>query len=240
MRRILASALAIALAIPHPAGAQIAVECPLCSSVYQQLQDAVTQAKEYATQLLQYKSEFDSYIQLVTAGVQLPMSIFQGIQADIGQVRALANAASMLTGNAGGILSRLQSAEGYANQATMLPGQIGSQFTMWQQTIATANNSLARVVGVQQGQMQSATATMAQIQAHSAGAAGQMQAIQAGNEMAAQTVYALQQVQTTLAAAATAQGNRDIVAAERQAAHDQASLQFFQYQPIATTGSQGF
>ena len=128
MRRIIASALAIALALPHPAGAQIEVDCPTCSSLYQQLQDAVTQAKEYATQLMQYKAEFDSYIQLVTAGVQLPMSIFQGIQSDIGQVRALANAASMLTGNSGSILTRLQSTEGYANQASMLPGQIGNQF----------------------------------------------------------------------------------------------------------------
>jgi len=240
MRRIISSALAISIVLPNPAGAQITVDCPLCSSVYQQLQDAAAQAKSMATQLLQYKSEFDSDLQLVTAGIQLPMSIFSGIQADIGQVRALANAASMLTGNAGSILSRLQSAEGFANQAAMLPGQIGSQFTMWQQTIGTAGNSLARVVGVQQGQMNSATTTLATAQAHSASATGQMQAIQAGNEMAAQTAYAMQQVQTTLVAAAQEQATRDIVAAERQAAHDQAGLQFFQYQPIATTGSQGF
>ena len=124
MRRILASALTIALAIPHPAGAQIAVECDTCASLWQQVQDAATRAKQLATQALQYKSEFDSDLRLVTAGVQLPMSIFQGVEADIGQVRALANAASMLTGNAGSILTRLQSAGAYANQAAALPGQI--------------------------------------------------------------------------------------------------------------------
>src|SRR5271166_6190713 len=187
MRRFASTAFAVALAIPHPAGAQIEVDCPTCASLWQQVQDAASQAKELATQALQYKSEFDSDLRLVTAGVQLPMSIFQGVEADIGQVRALANAASMLTGNAGSILTRLQSAGAYANQAAALPGQIGNQFAMWQQTIGNSANSLARVVGVQQGQMSSATTSLAAIQAHSASAAGQMQAIQAGNELAAQT-----------------------------------------------------
>jgi P-type conjugative transfer protein TrbJ len=202
--------------------------------------DAANQAKALATQALQYKAEFDSNLRLVTAGTELPMSVFQGIQSDIGQVRGLANAGSLLTGNAGSILSRLQSADGYANQASMTPGQISNQYAMWQQTLGNAGNSLGRTLGVQQGQMQAATATMATAQAHSAGAVGQMQAIQAGNEMTAQTVYALQEVQTTLTAAAQDAAARGLVADERQAAHDAAGLEYFGYQPVATTGSQRF
>jgi P-type conjugative transfer protein TrbJ len=235
-RRLFLATITAIPFVPSPASAQWTVICPTCSSLWQQLQDAITTAKAYGTQLLQYKAEFDSYMQLVTAGIQLPISIFQGIQADIATVRGLANAASLLTGNAGSILSRLQSAGGYADQAAMTPSQIGNQFTMWQQTLANVGNSLGRVLGVQQGQLASATATMATAQAHSATAAGQMQAIQAGNEMTAQTVYALQQIQTTLTAAAQEAATRDIVAAERQAAMDANTMAVLQAPQLPLTG----
>jgi len=233
---LILAAVAAAFISPTQTGAMVPVECPLCSSALQQLKDSAVQAKQLGTQALQYKAEFDSYLQLVSAGTQLPQSVFMGIQADIQQVRGLANAASLLTGNSGSILTRLQSAQGYADQAMYTPSQIGNQFSMWQSTLAQANNSLGRVLGVQQGQMQSATAVMATAQAQSAGAVGQLQAIQAGNSMAAQTVYSLQQVQTTLTAAAQEQATRDIIAADRQRAENAQYQAFMAPPPPSATG----
>jgi P-type conjugative transfer protein TrbJ len=122
----------------------------------------------------------------------------------------------------------------------MTPQQIGQQFGMWQTTLGNASNSLARTLGVQQGQEQNYAALQAAMQVHSQTAVGQMQAIQAGNELAGLANTQLQQIQTTLTVYAQDQTNRGLVADDRQAAHDAADLQFFQYQPIATTGSQGF
>src|SRR5208282_863084 len=114
MRCVLAASLAAALAVPHPAGAQVEVICPTCTSLAEQLISDAKQAQQYLAQLQQLRAELQSYEQMVTQGLALPMSIWTGVQADIGQVRNLANAASMLTGNSGSILTRLQSAGAYA------------------------------------------------------------------------------------------------------------------------------
>jgi len=47
----------------------------------------------------------------------LPQQLWGQVQSDIMQVRNLSNPASLLSGNAGSILTRLQSASAYANQA---------------------------------------------------------------------------------------------------------------------------
>src|SRR5271166_321386 len=226
MRRLLAS-FAIFVTAHHPAPAQIPVT---------DITAIAKQAQQYLTQLQQLQTELNSYKQMITQGLALPMSIWTSVQADIGQVRNLANAASMLTGNSGSILTRLQSAGAYANQVSSLPQNIGAQFTMWQQTIGNAGNSLARTLGVQQGQESNYTALQAAIQAHSSSAAGQMQAIQSGNEALGLINTQLQQVQTTLVAAAQEQATRDIVAADREAVADAADLRILQYTPLPTTG----
>lgn len=242
MRRLLLTgiaALPFVLARPQPASALI-VECANCADLVDQATEIAKQIQQYATQVLQYQNELSQYANMVQNTVALPTQLFSQVQGDIMQVRNLANAASLLTGNAGSIMSRLQSAQGYASQASFLPQNIGSQFTMWQQTIGNANNAFARTLGVQQGQEQNNAALQAAIQGHSQSATGQMQAIQAGNELAALTSTQLNQIQTTLTAAYSAQQTRDIVTADQQAAQNQALLNFTQYRPLPTTGAQGF
>lgn len=243
MRRLLlasaAALLAGSFATANRCGAVI-VECANCADLTDQLSSIATQVQQKLTAAAQLRTELDSYAQMVTSGLTLPQSIWSNVQGDIMQVRSLANAASLLTGNSGSILTRLQGAQGYAGQASTLPANIGAQFTMWQQTMGNASSSLGRTLGVQQGQEAGATALQAAIQVHSQTAAGQMQAIQAGNELAALTNTQLQQVQTTLVAAAQEAATRDELAADRQASEDAAMLRFSQYQPVPTTGSQGF
>jgi P-type conjugative transfer protein TrbJ len=226
-------------AIPK-AVAQVVVACPTCSSIAEQLVSDAKQAQQYLTQVSQLETELRQYANMVTNTVSLPMQVFAGVQSDIMQIRNLTNAASLLTGNSGSILTRLETAGAYANQASLLPSNIGNQFTIWQQTLGNAGTSLGRTLGVQQGQEQSYTALQAAIQAHSQTAAGQMQAIQAGTEMAALTNTQLQQIQTTLVSAAQEAATRDEINADRRASQDAAVLQFSQYQAVPTTGSQGF
>jgi P-type conjugative transfer protein TrbJ len=228
------------LLIQAPAADALIVECANCSTIQEELVSDAKQAQQYVTQLQQYQTQLQQYANMVQNTVALPQSIWTQVQSDIMQVRNLTNAASLLTGNSGSILTRLQSAQGYANQASFLPQNIGSQFTMWQQTMGNASNSLGRTLGVQQGQEQNYTALQAAINQHSQSATGQMQAIQAGNELASLTSTQLNQIQTTLTAAAQEQATRDDVLADRQAAEDAATLQFSQYQAVPTTGSQGF
>ena len=85
---------------------------------------------------------------------------------------------------------------------------------------------LGRTLGLQQSQSASDAALLAAIQAHSRSAQGQMQALQAGNELASITAQQLMQLRQTVAAQAQLQGGWIAVQAERQAAEDAALRQF--------------
>ena len=226
--------LAILFLVPVSAHAQIAVTDG--GSLLQQIKAFKQMTDSYITQLAQLKAELSMYANLVTNTLALPQAVWAQVQGDIMQVRNLANAASLLTGNSGSILARLNSANGYLQQASLLPTNIGQQFAMWQTTQANATLQLGRTLGVQQGQEQNYTALQAAIQAHSQTAAGQMQAIQAGNELAGLTNTQLQQIQTTLTAMAQQTAARDTVADERQALGDAYATQFFSQPAPPLTG----
>lgn len=238
MRSLLAgiAALPFLMIQPSRSNAQVVTVCPTCASIAEQLISDAKQAQQYLTQTASLRTELNSYAQLVTSGVTLPQSIWANVQGDIMQIRSIANAASLLTGNAGGIVNRLNSANGYLNQASSLPSNVGAQFSMYQTTLGNANLQLGRTLGVQQGQEQNATALQVAIQSHSQTAAGQMQAIQAGNEMAGLTNYNLQQIHTTMIAAAEEVAIRDTIAAERDAIADAYTVQFFAPPDLPLTG----
>ena len=110
------SALA-SVVTPRPAQAQWAVTCVNCSTTWTQLLEYAKEAQSLATQLQQYETQLQQYANMVTNTVALPQEVWGTVQSDIMQVQALSNAASLLSGNAGSIITRLQSASAYANQA---------------------------------------------------------------------------------------------------------------------------
>jgi len=237
MKRLL---LVFALLLTPLRSEAVIVECANCSQWQEQLLSDARQAQQYATQLQQKATQLQSLQAQLTNMTALPMSLWSQVQGDIMQVRNLANASSLLTGNSGSIIARLQSAQGYANQASFLPENIGDQFRMWQNTLGNASNSLGRTLGVQQGQEQNYAALQAAINQHSQSAVGQMQAIQAGNELASLTSTQLNQMQVTLTAIGQNQATHNIVADDRQAAEDAAMQKLVAVTPVQTTGYKGY
>jgi len=222
---------------PRPAAAQWSVFCTNCSSEFSELAGLAKQAQQLGTQLMQYQTQLQQYANMVTNTVALPQQMWGTVQSDIMQVRALSDAASLLSGNAGSIVSRLQSASGYASQAASL-GNIAGQLTTWQQTIGNNVNALGRTLGLQQGQQGSTTSLLTTLQDHAQSAQGQMQAIQAGNELAHANAVQLAQIQATLSATAQMQATGMAVDADRRASQDAAMLHFAQPSSIATSGYQ--
>jgi P-type conjugative transfer protein TrbJ len=219
----------------HPAEAQLAVVCPLCSSWVTQLVQDAREAQSYATQLQQYQTQLSQYSNMVQNTVALPYQVWGSAQADIMQVRALSNASAMLGGSSGSMLARLNSATGYANQVGSL-ANMPNQILGWQQAFSANTSALGRTLGLQQSQQQNNAAVLAQLQAHSTSAQGQMQALQAGNELAGATVSQLMQVQATISASAQYAAERDTALADRQALGDAAAQQFLLATPPPTTG----
>ena len=238
-RLVFGAALAVLVGISAspPVTAQWVVTCTNCATMWTQLLQYAKDAQSLSTQLQQYQTQLQQYTNMITNTVALPQQIWGTVQSDIMQVQALSNAASLLSGNSGSIIARLQSASAYANQAASL-GNIAGQFLMWQQTIGNNLNTLGQTLGLQQSQQQSQAAILQALQQHSQTAQGQMQAIQAGNELAGASAAQLAQIHTTLIATAQMQATGMAVSADRQAAEDAAMQHFAQPPSIATTGYQ--
>jgi type IV secretion system protein TrbJ len=235
-RRALASGLSLAavigVAAPRPAHAQLATVCVNCSTMVTQLLQYAKDAQSMATQLQQHQTQLQQYTNMVTNTVAIPQEMWSTVQGDIMRVQALSNAASLLSGNSGSLISRLQNASAYANQAgnlTNIPGQI----TSYQQTIGNNLSTMGKTLGLQQGQEASNAALLASLQQHSQSATGQMQAIQAGNELAHQQATQLLQIQATLSSTAQMQATQMAVNADRRATND-AAMQHFNSAPAVT------
>jgi P-type conjugative transfer protein TrbJ len=227
----------IGVAPPRPAHAQLATTCVNCSTMVTQLLQYAKDAQSMATQLQQYQTQLQQYTNMVTNTVALPQEVWSSVQSDIMRVQALSNASSLLSGDSGSLIARLQNASSYANQVGSL-ATIPSQITGYQQTIGNNLSTMGKTLGLQQGQEASNAALLASLQQHSQSAAGQMQAIQAGNELAHQQATQLLQVQATLSGTAQMQATQMAVNADRTATEDAAMAHFAQPSTIATTGGQ--
>ena len=235
------SALAVLIGVsaPRPAQAQATVYCANCATMWTQLLQQGDQARQLATQLQQRATQLQQYANMVQNTVALPQQTWAMAQNEIMQVRKLSNAASLLSGNAGSMAARLNSASGYAGQTSNL-ADVGTRLGTWQQTIGNNVTTLGRTLGLQDGQQQTNAALIERMQAQSQNATGQMQAIQAGNQLASATAGQLMQIQATLAATAQMQAGNAVVAADRRAAEDAAMQYFTRPQNIPTTGGRAW
>jgi P-type conjugative transfer protein TrbJ len=229
----------LAAAPAHKAFAQIPVtdvagNAQWVQQTMTQIKSLAQQAQSYAAQLQQYQTQLQQYANMVTNTVALPQEVWSTVQSDIMRVQALSNAASLLSGNSGSLITRLQGASAYVNQAGSL-ANIPSQITGYQQAIGNNLSAMGKVLGIQQGMETSNAALLATLQQHSQSATGQMQAIQAGNELAHAQATQLMQIQATLSATAQMQATEMAVNADRRAMSD-SEIQHFNSAPQVTTG----
>lgn len=211
--------------IPSDPAHAVAFACLNCSTMVQQLMQYATQAAQRVTQLQQYGTQLQQYANMVRNTTALPMTVWGNAQSDIMQVRSLSNASAILSGNSGGVLARLNSATGYASRvadAASMPGNLLG----WQQSINDNVTTLGRTLGLQQGQAQNDALLLAQLQMHAQSASGQMQALQAGNELSAATAGELLKMQAMISASTQYAVQRDLVTADRRATEDAAMARF--------------
>jgi P-type conjugative transfer protein TrbJ len=237
-----AAAITVFAAAPREADAQLAVfdaagNAQWVEQTLAQIKTLAQQAQSYGTQLQQYQAQLQQYANMVTNTVTLPQEAWTTAQGDILRVQSLSNTASLLSGNSGSLISRLQSASAYASQAGSLTN-IPSQITGYQQAIGNNLSTMGKTLGIQQGMEANDAALLTTLQQHSQSAVGQMQAIQAGNELAQAQATQLMQIQATLSATAQMQATQMAVDADRRAIEDAAMTHFAQPPTIATTGYQ--
>ena len=238
---LLAGGAAIAL---RPAVGQ-AVICENCSTIVQQLIDAALQAKQYAQELLSYANDLQQTFAMFQNLVSLPFQVFSTVTADIAAIQNISQLGSLLAGNSGRIVARLNSlgaAGGLLTGTVATIENIPNQMAMWGSTLGNSSNSLGQLLQKQQTLLAGYSSNAVQIQAHSAAAVGNLQIAQAGVEMASNNGDILRNISATLIGYTQASVTRDIVASDRKASEDAAMLKFTT-PPLGdppTSGGQGF
>jgi P-type conjugative transfer protein TrbJ len=239
-RRLLSGAAVLALlsASPRPARA-VAFVCVNCSTIWQQIMEYTQQVYSIGVQLQQYRTQIMQYLNMVQNTVALPQQLWNFVTNDIQQIKNLANIGALLAGNAGGITATLANFNAAASQTLGL-ADIVNKYNSWSQMAGQNVTNMQLAFGMAQNQMASDAALVQSIQAQSDSAVGQMQVLQAANEMASVQVSQTMQLHQTMMSQGQALAAFMNADAARQAEADQATINFLAAPLLPMTGNKRY
>lgn len=221
---------------PAPAAANV-FYCSNCSTVWDQ---ALQYAKEVETALntaQQLQTQIQQYANMVQQGLQLPTQIFNSITGDLDKLKEIYNTGKSLADSAGNLDQMFRNQfKGFDNY---LQGVGKSEFSTdmfkkWSETGFDNARTALRAAGVHTSSFASEDATLKQLVTQSQSATGRMQAIQAGNQIAAQQVQQLQKLRSMIATNITLQSNYIAQQTEQKATADAFDQKFWSTKPVHT------
>lgn len=208
-------------------------------SIAQQALAYQRQAQQLAQQVQSYTTQLRQYENMVQNTISLPMSAWNTVQNTIMQVQRLSNVSMMLGGQSATLMSRLNGATGYISQVGGM-ANITTQYSGWSQNAASQMQQTIAALGFNEQQMRSDSGLLATLQVHSQTAEGQMQAIQAGNEMASFTAMQAMQTQQLLATGIQMSTTQMALEQDRRNAERLRTDSFFEPDQLPTTGYERF
>lgn len=224
-----------------------AIYCSNCSTFYQQMfeyAEAVNTTLHTAEQL---STQIQQYNNMITQGLSLPNSMFGSINNDMERVAGIYSRAQSLGRNVESLETQFNTQyPGYETylrnfyQSSGTPSDSTSeQFKIWANQGFDSVKTAMKSAGMNISTFADEDEHLNQLVNRSQSSAGRMQAIQAGNEIAASNVQQLQKLRDLVAIQITAQGNYLALETDRQATSDAAAEQF-QDRPNTRGPSQGF
>jgi P-type conjugative transfer protein TrbJ len=221
------------VAAPPPAHA-ITVVCTNCSTVFSQ---AIQVAKEIETAINtaeQLRTQIQQYENMLIQGLSLPSSIFNRITSDLQRLQSLYQQSKALAGSLSNFDERFRAQFGdynrYLSQVGQNPTYMQDNYKRWSEQGFDAMRVAMQASGQNVSAIASEDAMLAQLVARSQSAEGRMQAIQVGNEIAAQQVQQLQKLRQMLDAQIQSQSMWYAQNIERQAVDDAFRQKFRQGQ----------
>lgn len=200
-------------AAPAPA---YAIYCSNCSTFYQQMFEyaeavntALSTAESLQTQIQQYQN-------MVTQGVSLPNSMWGSIAADMKGIVNIYQRSQALGRNIQNLDSQFNMQvpgwQSYLNEVANSAQYPASQtmpdrYEKWSQQGRDNVKSAMEAANMNTSSFETEDAQLDRMVARSQSAAGRMQAIQAGNEIASQNVQQLQKLRDLVATQINLQGN---------------------------------
>ena len=213
---------------PAPA---YAIYCSNCSTFYQQMFEYAEAVNTQLNTAQQLATQIQQYQNMVTQGLSLPNSMFGSIAADLQSVANIYTKSQALGRQIQNMDSQFNTQfpgfESYLNQAANsaeVPAR--DRYQKWSEQGRDNVKAAMEVANLNTGTFESEDAQLARMVSRSQSAAGRMQAIQAGNEIASQNVQQLQKLRDLVATQINMQGNYMAQQGDRRAASEAAEQQF--------------
>ena len=213
-----------------PPARAITVVCVNCSTVWNQMMEYAKEVETALNTAQQLQTQIQQYNNMVQQGLSLPNSMFGSITSSMNQLRGIYSQGSSLAYSMSNLDSQFRDQfKGYDNYLSSI-GQASAnmpgQYKKWSDSGFDNARSAMEAVGMNTSSFASEDAMLSSLVQRSATAQGRMQAIQAGNEIAAQQVQQLQKLREMIAANVTLQSNYIAQQTERQAMDDAARAKF--------------
>lgn len=184
---------------------QLLNHAQLIASYAKQAQSVVEQVRQVALTLQQYQN-------MVQNTLRVPFQIWSDVQTQLADLSSVVREGQSLAVSLAGLdASFLQRFPGYAQHVARAaggilerPGDLQRQFAGWYDTTADTIRGALKAAGLQEQQFASEEATMRQLRTMSMSSAGQMQALQVGNQIAGEMVGQMQKLRALSAAQAQA------------------------------------
>jgi P-type conjugative transfer protein TrbJ len=225
------------LAFSRPAAAQWVVTCTNCSTITNQLLQYAKEAESALTEAQQLDQQMNMYKNMVTQGTLLSNLQWGTLSQDISNLNSLVSRGTSISYATSNLESKFTSSfPGYSSFLSSTPNasQTQADLAAWSsQTNSAVSNSLM-ASQQQMNDVDQENGTMTTIQQHSSSAIGQMQAIQAGNEMSTQIVQQLQKLRQLIATEMTLQAQA-IAAQQRTQDADKAAWNNTHVDPTTIT-----
>lgn len=200
-------------AAPTPA---YAFYCANCSTFYQQMFEYAEAVNTQLNTAQQLATQIQQYQNMVTQGMNLPNSMFVSIAADLQSVANIYTKSQALGRQIHNMdlqfNTQFPSFQSYLNAAgasakapasSMMP----DRYEKWSEQSRDNIKSAMEAANMNTSYFESEDAQLARMVSRSQSAAGRMQAIQAGNEIASQNVQQLQKLRDLIATQINMQGN---------------------------------
>ncbi|HEJ6919865.1 P-type conjugative transfer protein TrbJ [Serratia marcescens] len=229
------AALALAIAslgvgpymAPTPA---YAIYCSNCSTFYQQMYEYAEAVNTQLNTAQQLQTQIQQYDNMIKQGMSLPSRMFNSITGDLQRVASVYNSAQSLGRNISNLdeqfRQQFKGYDSYLNSIGQGQNNMPQRYRDWAQSGFDNARTAMQAAGVNTSTFEDENAMLDQLVSRSQSAVGRQQAIQAGNEIAAQNVQQLQKLRDLVATQITLQGNYMAQQNERQSVSDASEQQF--------------
>lgn len=191
-----------------------AIVCANCAQEWTQLMNNIELVKSYSVQADDLQKQIQMYEDMVKQGMQIPDTVWSEARANLAQLDTLIKNSRALAFNAENVTDKLR--ELYPGSGAYADGDV--DFDRWTRNLDNTVDSVLKNAGAQAGQFETEAEAMRRLEQQSASAEGRMQAIQAGNSMAAQTFGQLQKLRQLMIAQTELQAQRIAAANDQSAA----------------------